>query len=105
MKEEIENNRTVFLNELRYGGYKKGTIRSDKKGKPIIKSKEDDDGSCACGIMMHLFDPLGTTSTTKARRALGITGQHCYYIQNVLNDSPLSFPEIAERIERDIFKR
>lgn len=105
IKEQIELNRTKFLNELRYGPYKKGTIRSDNNGKPIINSKDDDDGSCACSIMIHLFDPLSTTSTMKSRKALKITAQECYYIQNELNDSPLTFPQIADRIEKEIFKR
>lgn len=104
-KEQIQLNRTKFLNELRYGPYKKGTIRSDNKGKPIIESKEDDEGSCACAVMVHLFDPLSTSSTYKSRKALGITGQQCYYIHNELNDSPLTFPQIADRIEKEIFNR
>lgn len=101
----IYKNRKLFLNELRSGKYKKGTIRSDEKGNPIIESPEDNDGYCACAIMNHLFDPKGNTSTLKARKALGITGKDCEYIQHDLNDSPLTFNEIADRIEKEIFKK
>lgn len=104
-KVSIEENRAVFLEALRSGKYKKGTIRSDEKGQPIINSKEDDDGYCACAIMCHLFDPEGNTSTVKAREALGITGEDCRYIQHDLNDSPLTFPEIADVIDERIFQR
>lgn len=65
----------------------------------------DDDGYCACAIMCHLFDPDGASSTTKARQALGITGQDCRYIQHDLNDTPLTFPQIADLIEVRIFSK
>lgn len=99
----IEQNRALFLNELRSGKYKKGTTRSDEKGNPIISSEEDNNGACACAIMIHLFDPGAKTSTRKAREALGLTGADCRFIQHDLNDSPLTFPQIADRIEREVF--
>jgi hypothetical protein len=102
---QIEKNRDRYLMELRSGKYKKGCVKSDEKGNPIIETSEDAEGSCACAIMCHLFSPNENTSTTKARAALGITGKDCTYIQQVLNDSPLTFEEIADRIEKEIFKR
>lgn len=105
MNSEIQANRGKFLAALRSGTYKKGTMRSDDKGNPIIESQEDNDGYCACAIMNHLFDPCVMTSTAKARKALGITGEDCRHIQEDLNDTPLTFSEIADRIEADIFSR
>lgn len=101
--ENIEKNRKLYLAELRSGKYKKGTILSDAKGRPIINSKADAEGSCACAIMLHLFDSTATTSTMKSRMAIGITGKQCQYIQEVLNDSDLTFEQIADRIEVDVF--
>jgi hypothetical protein len=102
---EIKINRVKYLKALRSGKYKKGCTKSDEKGNPIVETKEDDEGYCACAIMNHLFDPGGRTSTLKAREALGITGKDCGYIQKDLNDSPLSFNEIADKIEIKIFNK
>jgi len=70
---EIENNRDLFLAELRSGKYKKGTTKSDEKGNPIFDSLEDQEGFCACAIMLHLFDPEAITSTKKSK------GSNRYY--------------------------
>lgn len=98
----ILENRNVFLSELRSGKYKKGCIKSDEKGRPVIESPEDDDGSCVCAIMVQLFGGP-KSSVPKAVKALGITTQNCRFIQRELNDSPLSFTEIASMIENEIF--
>ena len=98
------NNRLFFLQELRSGKYKKGTIKSDESGNPVIESKEDDNGYCACAIMAHMFGQNGNkVSLSKAVKALGITNAKCQYIQREINDTPLGFPEIADRIENEIF--
>lgn len=104
LTEKIRSNREMFLSELRSGKYKKGTIKSDDKGKPIIASPEDADGCCACAIMYHLFpDDGGKNSIKASREALGLTAKACGFIQQELNDTPLSFPEIADRIESELF--
>lgn len=104
MNAEIQANRTKFLSILRTGNYKKGCIRSDENGKPIIETPEDDDGCCTCGIMYHEFPgPNGKLSMLNARTALGITRQDCDFIQQELNDTPLTFPQIADRIEAEVF--
>lgn len=103
---QIEANRDQFLEALRSGKYKKGTIRSDEKGYPIIESEEENDGHCACAIMLHEFpDEFGRESIVIARKALGISRQDCRFIQHEINDTPLSFPAMADRIEVEIFKR
>lgn len=102
---DIKSNRTKYLNILRSGKYKKGTIHSDEKGYPIIKTPEDDNGHCACAIMIHEFpDENGKENYFHARKALGLTGKDCQIIQREFNDTPLTFSEIADKIEKEIFK-
>jgi hypothetical protein len=103
----IELNRFDFLNELRTGNHKKGTIKSDEKGHPIIEKPEDADGACACAIMGMMFGQTesGKISLPQAAKALGIDSKQCRYIQQELNDTSLTFPEIADCIERDVFKQ
>lgn len=101
--ERIKKNRQIFLSELRSGRYKKGCIKSDEKGKPIIASIQDDDGMCACAIMIHLFPKEGKPNFPFAKDSLGIKSPDCRYIQQDLNDTDLTFPQIADRIEREIF--
>lgn len=103
--EAISANRDLYLSALRTGGYKKGTIKSDDRGKPIIETPEDNDGCCACAIMINLFPKEGKPNFLFARQSLGITGSDCRYIQQELNDTALTFPEIASRIETDVFKK
>ncbi len=101
----IELNRNKFLMILRSGVYKKGTIRSDKNGHPIIKSKKDDNGHCVCAIMIAEFGNPTDNSTVNARKALGLTVKDCRFIQEELNDTHMSFKGIAGYIETLIFKR
>ena len=103
-QDRIKINRQIYLNELRSGKWKKGCIKSDEKGNPIIETSEDDDGTCACGIMFHLFPkPNGKETMLNARESLGITRQDCDYIQHSLNDTQLTFSEIADILERTVF--
>lgn len=100
---EIDKNRKLFLSELRSGKYHKGTIRSDLKGNPIVECK-DDEGSCACAIMHDLFfEYKGTKRSRNYLEALDLTPKECRFIQQELNDSPLSFNEIADQIELRVF--
>lgn len=100
----INENRELFLSELRSGKYKKGTIRSDEKGFPIIESPEDNDGCCACGLMVMLFpSPTDRGHLNHARKQLGLTAKDCRYIQQELNDTTLSFIQIADIIDKEVF--
>lgn len=103
MDSRIETNRALFLAELRSGKYLKGTTRSDDRGRPIIES-ENDEGYCACALMHDLFYEYdGTAADRNYLKALGLTPIECRKIQQEFNDSPLTFPEIADRIEMEIF--
>ena len=93
---EIKSNRTLFLKAMRSGEYQKGTIITDNRGRPIIESEEDE-GYCAVGLMYNLFHPVDR------RKALNITQAQCSKIQNEWNDSSLTFSEIADLIENQMF--
>jgi len=101
----VKENRNLYLKELRSDKWKKGCMKSDEKGNPIIETPEDADGTCACAIMIHLFDPTSQTSTRRSREALGLTGNDCYFIQHCLNDSSLSFSQIADILEKTVFRK
>jgi len=101
---QVLENRKRFLDVLRSGKYPKGTIKSDDKGYPIIESKEDEDGYCACAIMIHEFpDENGKESILNARKALGLKLSDCRFIQQEINDTPLTFVEMADHIEEKVF--
>jgi hypothetical protein len=104
MEQKIIENRNFFLSELTSGKYKKGTIISDEKGKPVIKSKADE-GYCACALMHDLFFyHEGTNNSRNYLKALALTPEKCRFIQHKLNDTELSFAEIAEEIKEKVFK-
>lgn len=119
---EILHNRVDFLWSLRNDPHKKGATRSDPNtGKPIFDNEMQKEGGCACGIMNDMFGadskdapnsiftdsskPLGKLSFYRAKLALGVTTADCQYIQEKLSDTPLTFPEIADRIEAEIFNK
>lgn len=96
MANEVKCNRAIFLAAMRSGKYQKGTVISDDKGRPIIES-EADEGYCVVGLMYSLFHP------TDRRKALNITQPQCSKIQHEWNDSALTFTEIADLIENQMF--
>lgn len=116
---EILHNRVDFLWSLRNDPHIKGTTKSDEKGNPVFETELQKDGGCACGIMCEMFGqerpdgsfpgsidsslPLGKINFKRAREAVGVTIEECRYIQSQISDTPLSFPEIADRIETEIF--
>jgi len=104
--EQIKQNRVLFLNELRSGKHKKGTIKSDEKGFPVIEKPEDEDGACACAIMGQMFGKTATgkVSLPTAAKALGLDNKTCGFIQREINDTPDDFNTIALRIEELVFK-
>lgn len=100
---EVEQNRDAFLSALRSGEFKKGTTRSDVRGRPIVESP-DDEGYCACALMHDLFfDYGGVENGRNYLRALDLSPSQCRFIQQELNDSPLTFEQIADRIEQEVF--
>ena len=114
---EILHNRVDFLWSLRNDPHIKGTTKSDEKGKPIFETELQKDGGCACGIMCIMFGqetesygldfsaPLGSINFKRAREAVGVTVEDCRYIQSQISDTPLTFPEIADRIEAEVFNK
>lgn len=101
---DVTQNRKLFLQELRSGNHKKGTIRSDERGKPIVES-EDDEGCCACALMVTMFFNDGEKpSEYNYRKSLNLNAIDCRFIQQNINDTPLNFNQIADRIENEVFK-
>ena len=107
MKDQVKQNRNAFLTELRSGKHKKGTIKSDEiTGKPIINSPEENEGCCACALMVTMFfDDGEKPSEYNYRRSLDLTVKDCRYIQQQINDTPLNFNQIADRIEAEVFNK
>lgn len=106
MRDNIRQNRDAFLLALRTGDYKKGTIKSDDRGYPLFETEADKIGFCACAIMTHMFGEAddGRLSVPKASKALGLPSSACGYIQREINDTELTFPQMADRIEREVFR-
>ncbi|HEU0020865.1 MAG TPA: hypothetical protein VFR55_04230 [Dehalococcoidia bacterium] len=97
----IERNRALFLSALRSGEYPKGPIETDAKGRPVDPNAE---GFCAVGLAHYLFfDPSRPKSPIPIREALGLLPRQFARIQQEWNDSDLTFPEIADLIEREMF--
>lgn len=107
MNQEILSNRKKYLEILRSGKYTKGTIKSDDRGNPIIESKEDDEGHCACAIMLHEFgkESKGRFLMSRSMKSLGLKPKDCRYIQEKINDTSANLNTIADRIEKEVFKQ
>ena len=94
-----EENRRLFLHALEGGRYAKGPIEVDTRGRPVDPSAA---GWCAVGLAYTLFhDSSRPGSLVPVRRALGVSRQQLFYLQNTLNDSALTFGEIAARIRHE----
>lgn len=94
---QVANNREVYLNALRSGKYQKG---------PFVTGQDEPPpgavGFCAVGLPYTLL--LGNKGPVQGlRKALGVSKHDLYRIQNEWNDSGLSFREIADLIEREMF--
>ncbi len=97
----VKTNRALFLDALRSGDYPKGPIETDDHGTPLDPNAT---GYCAVGLAHTLFvndDIPG--SHDKIRKALNLSTVQLRHIQQVWNDSPLTFPEIADLIEREMW--
>lgn len=98
---KVQANRVIFLTALRSGQYPKGPIEYDSTGKP----SPDATGYCAVGLAHTLFcadTSFGHLATMK--KALGLKSVQFTQIQQEWNDSPLTFPEIADLIESQMFR-
>ena len=94
---EIEQSRKVFLDALRSGLYLKGPFTVGASAPPPGAV-----GFCAIGLPYTLL--LNNTGPVMALKGiLGLTNKQISRIQNEWNDSPLSFAEIADLIEREMF--
>lgn len=94
---DVENNRRTFLEALRSGDYPKGPFVSGQDAPPPEAT-----GFCAVGLPYTLL--LNNKGPVMAlRRVLGLTRAQISKIQNEWNDSPLSFREIADLIEKEMF--
>jgi len=94
-------NRQLFLNALRSGDYQKGPTETDKKGHPLDPNAT---GYCAVGLAFTLFnDPKKPGSPLPMRKALGLSAKQFTHIQQKWNDSKLSFHEIANLIQTEMF--
>ena len=97
----VEQNRKLFLGALRSGEYPKGPIETDVMGRPADREAT---GWCAVGLAYTLFcDGAKTGAHRTMMDALGLTGRQLTHIQQVWNDSELTFGEIADLIEKEMF--
>lgn len=94
----VQENRAILLDALRSGEYPKGPIVDDDQGRPIDPGAS---GYCVVGLAYNLFGE----SIPTMRKALGLRRDQFRKMQQDWNDSPLTFPEIADRIETLMFCR
>ncbi len=101
MSNEVHKNRALFLESLRSGRYAKGPIEADSRGRPVDPNAE---GYCAVALAHTLFhDSKRPNSPIPMREALHLTPQQVTHIQQEWNDSKLTFSEIADLIESEMF--
>lgn len=96
---EIAENRELFLCALRSGKYEKGAF---------IKGHDQPQGAtgfCAIGLPYTLLCNNQGSVVAGLRRALGLNKDQIHQIQNEWNDSPLSFADIADKIESEYWHR
>jgi len=102
MSNEVQKNRALFLECLRSGRYVKGPIETDSRGRPIDPNAE---GYCAVALAHTLFlNNEKPDSPIPMRKALNLTPQQFTHIQQEWNDSELTFGEIADLVEREMFR-
>lgn len=92
----VQQNRKVFLDALRSGLYLKGPIEDDSQGRPV---DPDASGYCAVGLAYNLFGE----SMPAMQKALGLKLKQFRKMQQEWNDSPLTFSQIADLIEAEMF--
>jgi len=91
----VERNRDIFLFALRSGEYPKcSTFEFDSQGRPPASAT----GYCTLGLAYTLFGPMPAM-----QRLLALQKWQFIKIQEEWNNSPLTFPEIANLIESEMF--
>ncbi len=96
----VSKNRALFLSALRSEEYPKGPIETDDRGRPLDPNAE---GWCAVGLAFTLFCEEQKGSHKRMGEALKLTSSQLTHIQQDWNDTDLTFPEIADLIERKMF--
>ena len=100
LTESVKENRSIFLAALRSGVYPKGPYIKNQDKPP-----EGATGFCAVGLAYTLFlDGEDVQLTKRFKEVLNLSQKQLAFIQNEWNDSPLTFPEIADKIELDMFQ-
>ncbi len=99
VSEEVLLNRSEFLGALRSGEYLKGPTETDEKGRPLDPQAS---GYCVVGLAYNLFGD-DTGSPLPMRKALGLKPLQFTHMQQDWNDSELTFMEIADLIEVEMF--
>ncbi len=95
------NNRELFLWALRSGLYPKGPTETDARGRPLDPNAT---GYCAVGLAYELFhDEDRPGSPLPMRKALALSAHQFTRIQQEWNDSDLTFSEIADLVEGEMF--
>ena len=103
MQQPVAENRAEFLEALRSGDYPKGPIETDARGRPTDPNAT---GWCAVALAYTLFsDGVTVGAHKKMMDKLALTAQDLTRIQQEWNDSPLTFPQIADLIETEMFTR
>lgn len=96
----LTQNRKTFLEALRSGQYTKGPIGNDERGRPVPGAT----GYCVVGLAHDLFnDGSNLGSPLPMRQALGLKPKDFTKMQQEWNDSELTFAEIADLIELEMF--
>lgn len=94
----IDDNRAIFLEALRSGQYPKGPFVKEQDAPPNGAT-----GFCAIGLPYTILLNNEGPIIKGLQEKLGLTKDQIYRIQNDWNDSPLTFPEIADKIESEMF--
>ena len=97
---EIQQNRRIFIDALRSGEYPKcSTFEFDSKGRPPTEAT----GYCTLGLAYTFFGGNTPFGQLAMRKALNLQQWQFIKIQEEWNNSPLTFPEIADLIEQEMF--
>ncbi len=92
-----KENRATFLAALRSGEFTKGEFIKGGDAPPNAQ------GYCAVGLPYTLFLNNEGPVAAGLKRVLGLKQADISKIQNEWNDSDMSFAQIADKIETEIF--
>lgn len=94
----VRLNRHAWLAAMRSGFVEKGPIEVDDQGRP---SDPNATRCCAVGLMYSMFTLPGDGEKAYWDR-LGVGQKEVAWIQQELNGSPLTFPEIADIVSNTL---